>query len=1183
MKHFRSLAAAVAIFCIGAAFAHPPGVEGRHDDHHHVDPANIRTWTNATTGEVVRGAFLATRVVDGAWRVSIERETGDVVVFPLADLAEADRAEAQRRMDEVKALNDRLAGGAAQATAQPDRPAQPESKPHIPAQAAPFNAFAPFVKTRWDDRWLFIESDGLPHMPGSAPGTFVYSHTPMVGITAWQQQVPLPQRYVGDNAWRIPLKPEIADKPVSAKGQLFRGAIALAANGVPIFNPIKNDGKTDTFLAGELDEFGGHCGRADDYHYHIAPTHLQQYVGRAAPIAYALDGFPIYGLFDPDAKKGTNEDRCCPLGGTEKLDELNGHYGAAPKNAAPGAVRGTVGGAAGKGLYHYHASVKYPYLNGGMRGVVTVKDDQVDPQPRASSPRVALPPLRGAKITGFKGAGREIDQAWSLEYLLGGNKSFVNYRLENGKWVFDFIDPTGATKTDTYDANSPQRKQGGGGRGERRKPRKDDGEGNDRPPREAPPKQDPQPAPKAGTLSYSLTSADVTNGRLSIDCTCDGKNRSPALSWDEPPAGTMAFAAVMHHVSPDESTHVYMVVANIPAAARELKGGDASVGTWGQNTVNRENAYAPPCSQGPGDKVYTITLYALSAQVKVTAPLTRDALLAAIKDTTLGSAQLEVRYARVQGDGQQGHSRNGAPLSGAAGEAQPQNPKSRGQGRRGERDAAAAPQDEGQRGLLSRMTAFKTDVPALDMSVILARPTDRSVTVSIATATAAEAIIEYWAAGSNQKLRSTPTSVKGGTGEAVNVELSGLAPGREYYYRVALSTDGAKTWGEESHFRTKPPPGMRDRFTFVVQADSHLDQGVEPRAYEQTLANMLAARPDFMIDLGDTFMTDKRGQDFKSALAQYDAQRYYFSRVAHSVPLFLVLGNHDGEKGTSGREADDIGPWSYVQRTSRFPPPLIDGNSYTGSTALKDGVGANYYAFEWSDAQFIVLDPYWSTTDRIRSGGDRGGGRPGGQGGQRPNDQLLMPTDSSWTSTLGRTQYDWLTKTLEGTKVKYRFVFIHHLVGGMGGAEARGGVESSPFFEWGGKNADGSPGFAQHRAGWAMPIHDLLVKHKVSAVFHGHDHLYVSSQRDGVVYQCVPQPGNLRGNTRTAAEYGYTSGTLHGSPGHVRVRVEADKATVEFIRTSIDGAEHARPGDRPAADANGAVIHEYTILPSDEK
>src|SRR5213078_3535080 len=119
---------------------------------------------------------------------------------------------------------------------------------------------------RADDGFFYIESNAFP------------KRAMMVGITAWQQQVPLPQPYTGKNAWRIPLKPVVADKPIYAKKALYRGAIALAVDGVPIFNALNNRGE-DAFLAGELDEWGGHCGRADDYHYHVAPLHLQETVG----------------------------------------------------------------------------------------------------------------------------------------------------------------------------------------------------------------------------------------------------------------------------------------------------------------------------------------------------------------------------------------------------------------------------------------------------------------------------------------------------------------------------------------------------------------------------------------------------------------------------------------------------------------------------------------------------------------------------------------------------------------------------------------------------------------------------------------------------------------------------------------------------------------------------------------
>jgi hypothetical protein len=182
--------------------------------------------------------------------------------------------------------------------------ASPTGNAPAPPAAAAFAPFAPAVKTRWDERWLYVESNGMP------------DHRLMVGITAWQQQVAIPQHYFGENAFQIPLHPVVAKTPLSAKSHFFRGAIAVAANGVPIFNPIKNDGKTDTFIAGELDEFGGHAGRGDDYHYHIAPLHLAKLVGKDKAIAYALDGYPIYGLTEPDGS---------PAG---QLDSFNGHADA---------------------------------------------------------------------------------------------------------------------------------------------------------------------------------------------------------------------------------------------------------------------------------------------------------------------------------------------------------------------------------------------------------------------------------------------------------------------------------------------------------------------------------------------------------------------------------------------------------------------------------------------------------------------------------------------------------------------------------------------------------------------------------------------------------------------------------------------------------------------------------------
>ncbi|MBS0196159.1 MAG: YHYH protein [Planctomycetes bacterium] len=644
MTHIPSLVLIAALYVGMSAVAHPPDELGRHQDEPAFADKGTRDWTNIRTGRVVRGTFLAAQFET----VSIEREGGGVEILPLNDLAPEDRAEAERRTAETLAINEHGVAAAFWSVSQAQSGEQPGKADKGPAQATPFAFFAPFVRTRWDDRWLYVESDGMPHAPAE--------HTLMVGIKSWQQQVPLPQDYTGANAWQIPLKPELAEKPVSGKTELRRGAVALAANGVPIFNALNNRGD-DAFKFGELDEFGGHSGRADDYHYHVAPLQLQKIVGKDNPIAYALDGFAVYGLFDPVAKPG--QDGSCPLGGAEVLDELNGHFGAR--------VNG------GSGTYHYHASKAYPYINGGMRGKVTVKEDQVDPQPHANPIREAGRPLRGASITGFRNAG---DKAWSLEYVLGDKKYGLSYRIEkDGKYTFEFVEPNGEKKTETY-----TKREGEGGRPRRgAEPRNGD---PPPPPRDGqePPRRDeklqqkdkkvavPQPAANGLELTSPAVGAD---GKLPAEFTCDGASLSPPLVWNKAPAETKSFAITMHHIPgpsrPNdrgvaEDKHVYLVLYNIPASTLRLEKGATTVGVRGINTVNRRTEYAPPCSKGPGAKTYTLTVYALSSEPAITIPsnqVTMDVLLSAIKDRTLATSTLH-----TSGQGRRAIHRLGARFPG---------------------------------------------------------------------------------------------------------------------------------------------------------------------------------------------------------------------------------------------------------------------------------------------------------------------------------------------------------------------------------------------------------------------------------------------------------------------------------------------------------------------------------------
>jgi len=541
-------------------------------------------WTFADTGAHIHGAYVASR--DG--KVQVRRTDGTVISLEIEKLTILDQKWIERKVAQVKEINENT------------KPIHSEVKlvvANVPSKPAIAETFEPFaklnaVKYRQDDDFFYVESNSMP------------DHRMMVGITAWQQQVPIPQPYFGDNAWRIPLDPVVAKNPMSAKSHFFRGAIALAANGVPIFNPIKNDGRTDTLLAGELDEFGGHCGRGDDYHYHIAPTHLQGIVGKDKPIAYALDGYPIYGYTEPDGSE------------VQGLDEFNGH--STPQLG-----------------YHYHATKKYPYLNGGFHGEVKEVDGQVDPQPRAGGVREALPPLRGAKITGFESKD---NKSFSIKVEVGRETRYVNYFLnQDGSVKFDFVDGNGKVKTETY---SPRQRGPGGG--ERRG---GPGGGNDRPPRNAP--KGVVSSNKASEGFIVSSTAIGRDGRISSEFTCDGQSASPPLQWQGAPAGTKSFAISLWHTAPDQEKS-YWLIYNIPATANHLVKNDKTTGTVGLNDKKRAS-YDPMCSKGPGAKTYHISVYALSSEVELAKGSdNRAALLKAIKGITLAEKTLDFVYERTK-------------------------------------------------------------------------------------------------------------------------------------------------------------------------------------------------------------------------------------------------------------------------------------------------------------------------------------------------------------------------------------------------------------------------------------------------------------------------------------------------------------------------------------------------------
>jgi len=355
--------------------------------------------------------------------------------------------------------------------------------------------------------------------------------------------------------------------------------------------------------------------------------------------------------------------------------------------------------------------------------------------------------------------------------------------------------------------------------------------------------------------------------------------------------------------------------------------------------------------------------------------------------------------------------------------------------------------------------------------------------------------------------------------------LDGLTPGTAWDYRLSWRTDAAAAWQQGGIGRFVTARAAGQAFSFVIEADPHLDEATDPQGYAASLRAMAALQPDFVVDLGDSSMVEKLASSEAETRSRNLLLRSFWDNLGGVAPFFMALGNHDGEFGWKARPGAVTPAEAASIRRSLFPNPVPAAGSFYS------GISDTAYSFTWGDALFIVLDPFTFTTRK--GAGD------------------------NWDWTLGKQQYDWLAATLAASTAKYRLVFIHHLVGGLS-KDSRAGADAAGLYEWGGGDGTGNAAssFAARRPGWSMPIHDLLVKGRVDVVFHGHDHFYDRETKDGMVYQEVPQPSlRMRQNaSQVAAEYRYTSGDVLPSPGFLRVTVGPVQATVELRQPGAAGA-----------------------------
>jgi Raf kinase inhibitor-like YbhB/YbcL family protein len=134
---------------------------------------------------------------------------------------------------------------------------------------------------------------------------------------------------------------------------------------------------------------------------------------------------------------------------------------------------------------------------------------------------------------------------------------------------------------------------------------------------------------------------------------CKGANRSPQLSWRDPPAGTRSFAVTIYDIDAPGRGWWHWAVVGIPASVSQLPENASASGflrTLGAVEARNDfdvDGYGGPCPPAGKPHRYLITVHALNTS-DLRLAQGRPALMFdhEISTTAIGSARMTVKYGR---------------------------------------------------------------------------------------------------------------------------------------------------------------------------------------------------------------------------------------------------------------------------------------------------------------------------------------------------------------------------------------------------------------------------------------------------------------------------------------------------------------------------------------------------------
>ncbi|MBI5048287.1 MAG: YbhB/YbcL family Raf kinase inhibitor-like protein [Deltaproteobacteria bacterium] len=156
---------------------------------------------------------------------------------------------------------------------------------------------------------------------------------------------------------------------------------------------------------------------------------------------------------------------------------------------------------------------------------------------------------------------------------------------------------------------------------------------------------------KEETIMQIKSTVFEDSGLIPRKHTCDGADISPPLTWTKPPAGTKSIVLicddpdapmgtwdhwVLYGLSPDTTS----LPENVPPQKEVLKGAKQGINDF------RKIGYGGPCPpKGPAHR-YFFKIYALSAELNLSAGVTKKDVEKAMKGHILAEGQLMGKYGR---------------------------------------------------------------------------------------------------------------------------------------------------------------------------------------------------------------------------------------------------------------------------------------------------------------------------------------------------------------------------------------------------------------------------------------------------------------------------------------------------------------------------------------------------------